>query len=170
MARHHTILVLTLSSALISCSGPPRFTSRAWEPADRPERIPAREPDVRSSHTRFDEIAGGLLGIRYRFGGRTTAGFDCSGLMQHIYDEYDGTRLPRTVDELYHVGDPVRRDEWRVGDLLFFEIRGSGPSHVGLYLGRDRFVHASPSEGVTIANLSDPYFERRYVGARRLGD
>jgi cell wall-associated NlpC family hydrolase len=169
MTWHRAIFLLTLSPAFLACSGPPRFTTRPYE---APELRPAsaRSDESAPSRSRFDEIVHGLLGTRYRYGGRSLQGFDCSGLVQHIYNEYDGTRLPRTVTELFDTGGPVRRDEWRSGDLVFFSTRGQEPSHVGIYLGRDRFVHASPGDGVTIASMQDPYYDRRYIGARRLLD
>lgn len=106
------------------------------------------------------------VGVPYRFGGNNPGGFDCSGLVQYSYSRA-GKRLPRTTGQLYSETRTVARHELRAGDLLFFTIEGK-MSHVGLYLGEQRFVHA-PSSGrtVTIASLSSPFYESAFARAGR---
>ncbi len=106
------------------------------------------------------------VGVPYRYGGTTTSGFDCSGLVQYAYSKA-GRRIPRTTTQQWRTLTPVERDELRIGDVLFFRIEGK-VSHVGLYLGERRFVHA-PSSGreVTIAALDSEYYRRALVRGGR---
>ncbi|MFY9631545.1 MAG: C40 family peptidase [Candidatus Cybelea sp.] len=106
-----------------------------------------------------------FLGVPYVFGGTSTSGFDCSGFVQHVFGLM-GISLPRTADAQYDVGRPTVGGP-RAGDLVFFDTYG-GVSHVGIYLGRGKFVHASSSHGVMVSKLSDSYWAARYVGAKRL--
>jgi peptidoglycan DL-endopeptidase CwlO len=105
-----------------------------------------------------------FLGVPYVFGGTTSAGFDCSGYVQHVFAMI-GIHLPRTADAQYYAGRRVRH--LRPGDLVFFQTYEPGPSHVGIYLGHGHFVHAS-SHGVMVSSLSNPYWANRYIGAKNL--
>jgi cell wall-associated NlpC family hydrolase len=106
-----------------------------------------------------------FLGVPYVFGGTTANGFDCSGYVQHVFGML-GIAIPRTADEQYDAGHRIVGG-MKPGDLVFFETYAPGPSHVGIYLGHGKFVHAS-SEGVMISKLSDSYWASRYIGAKRL--
>lgn len=106
-----------------------------------------------------------FLGVPYVFGGTSTAGFDCSGFVQHVFAML-GIGLPRTADAQYDAGRPAVGGP-HPGDLVFFDTYG-GVSHVGIYLGKGQFVHASSSHGVMVSHLSDSYWAARYVGAKRL--
>jgi cell wall-associated NlpC family hydrolase len=107
-----------------------------------------------------------FLGVPYAFGGTSSYGFDCSGYVQHVFAML-GVQIPRTADGQYYAGKRVR-GSMVPGDLVFFETYTSGPSHVGIYLGGDRFVHASSSHGVTVSNLHERYWSAHYLGAKRL--
>ncbi len=111
-------------------------------------------------------IASQQIGAPYRYGGSSPDGFDCSGLVQYSY-ALAGMRVPRTTGQLWSSTQSVRRDELRSGDVLFFSIDGK-MSHVGLYLGEQRFVHA-PSSGrtVAIASLETPYYRKAFIRAGR---
>jgi cell wall-associated NlpC family hydrolase len=106
-----------------------------------------------------------FLGVPYVFGGTSTAGFDCSGYVQHVFAML-GISLPRTADAQYDAGHRVVGG-MRPGDLVFFQTYAPGPSHVGIYLGSGKFVHASSSQGVTVSKLSEPYWAARFIGAKR---
>jgi murein DD-endopeptidase / murein LD-carboxypeptidase len=105
------------------------------------------------------------LGTRYRLGGTTKDGIDCSAFVQILYITQFGINLPRTAREQYDATDRISRTELKEGDLVFFNTQG-GVSHVGLYLQNNKFVHAS-SSGVTISDLFEPYWERRFIGVGR---
>ncbi len=106
-----------------------------------------------------------FLGVPYAFGGTSTSGFDCSGFVQHVFAML-GIALPRTADAQYDVGHRAVGGP-HPGDLVFFDTYG-GVSHVGIYLGGGKFVHASSSHGVMVSQLSESYWAARFVGAKRL--
>ncbi len=109
------------------------------------------------------------LGTPYKFGGTDRDGMDCSGFVQRVFREALGLELPRTVAAQWRFGKPVARDELAFGDIVFFCTKGGGvPTHSGIYIGAGRFAHASSSLGVTITPLSNPYWSKRYCGARRV--
>jgi cell wall-associated NlpC family hydrolase len=110
-------------------------------------------------------------GTRYRFGGNSKyKGFDCSGLVMRIYNDLKFGKLPHTSSGLYEMGQPVPMRDLRPGDLVFFKnTYRHGISHVGVFAGKNRFIHAMDHRhGVTVTLLSDPYFQLHYAGARRL--
>ena len=113
----------------------------------------------------------GLVGTPYRYGGNSPeGGFDCSGLVQFVFRDTAGIRLPRSTRELAAIDAPeVEQDELQPGDLLFFRTGGAGPSHIGIYVGEGRFVHA-PSTGGTVRLdlLGSTYWRNAYAGARRV--
>ena len=112
----------------------------------------------------------GMIGIRYTFGGRNPdTGFDCSGLVRYVFDRVTGRSLPHNSFEMARMGTSVSQDELQPGDLVFFNTRGQRFSHVGIYVGEGRFIHA-PSRGgrVHIVNMGDRYWVSRFNGARRL--
>jgi cell wall-associated NlpC family hydrolase len=108
------------------------------------------------------------MGTRYRLGGTTKAGIDCSAFMQVLFAGIYGIALPRTAREQYNNSQRISRTELKEGDLIFFNTTG-GVSHVGMYLQNNKFVHAS-SSGVTISDIFDEYWVRRFVGVGRVQD
>jgi cell wall-associated NlpC family hydrolase len=109
-----------------------------------------------------------MVGKPYRYSGSTPAGFDCSGLVQYSYRKA-GLDLPRETQTQRYLGQPVSRSHMRRGDLLFFDQEGKKHSHVGIYLGERRFVHA-PSSGKHVRNdsLDSPYWKKHLSEVRRL--
>lgn len=106
-----------------------------------------------------------LQGIPYVFGGTTRSGFDCSGFTKYVFSG-SGINLARTSYEQYASGTKVSKDQLQPGDLVFFSTYSQGASHVGIYIGNGRFIHAG-SNGVGITSLNDSYYASRYLGARR---
>lgn len=113
-----------------------------------------------------------LLDMPYRSGGRGPAtGFDCSGLVAHVYREGGGIAIQGTSAELGRQSRPIERSAMLPGDLVFFNTLGARHSHVGVYVGDGRFVHASnPRTGVRLDLLSNRYYAQRFEGAHRLLD
>jgi cell wall-associated NlpC family hydrolase len=111
----------------------------------------------------------GLLGVAYRFGESPDTGLDCSGLVRHVFQQVTGVTLPRTSKELSLIGNVVARRDLEPGDLVFFNTRRYDFSHVGIYLGDNRFIHA-PRRGreVEVAQLDSGYWRKSFNGARRL--
>jgi murein DD-endopeptidase / murein LD-carboxypeptidase len=106
------------------------------------------------------------FGTRYRYGGTTKGGIDCSAFVQVLFSSHYNIGMPRTAQNQYDATLRIAREELKEGDLIFFNTRG-GVSHVGIYLQNNKFVHASTSEGVTITDLEDSYWSRRIVGFGR---
>ncbi len=106
-------------------------------------------------------------GVRYRLGGSTKTGIDCSGFVQRTFREQFGLELPRSTYEQQEMGKPVVRTRLRSGDLVLFRA-GSTGRHVGIYIGNNQFVHASTRSGVMISNMDEPYWKKRYNEARRV--
>ena len=116
------------------------------------------------------QFALGLIGVEYRYGGETPErGLDCSGLIRYVFQQVTGVTLPRTAQEQSRIGARVELSDLRVGDLVFFNTRRFAFSHVGIYLGDNRFIHA-PRRGreVEVTTLSASYWQKHFNGARRL--
>ncbi|MGZ9031751.1 MAG: C40 family peptidase [Burkholderiaceae bacterium] len=111
-----------------------------------------------------------LLGTPYRYGGASPeSGFDCSGLVRHVFAAVLNRELPRRSEDISGVGEPVSRAELQPGDLVFFNTLRRAFSHVAIYVGEGRFVHAPARNGrVRIEGLDDRYWATRFNGARRL--
>jgi len=112
----------------------------------------------------------GLIGISYRMGGSTPqSGFDCSGMVRYVFQNALGLNLPRRAEEISRVGTKVDRSELKPGDLVFYRTLRKTFSHVGIYLGNNRFIHA-PHTGaaVRIDDMTESYWSARFNGARRI--
>jgi cell wall-associated NlpC family hydrolase len=131
------------------------------------QRASAQEPQAGTD----DDLVQTALryrGVPYRYAGTTTRGMDCSGLVFRALAMH-GIRAPHSSRALYSLGQPVSRAELQRGDLVFFHTRGRGISHVGIYIGEGRFVHASSGGGrVEVDRLDTGYYAQRFVGARRV--
>jgi SH3-like domain-containing protein len=129
------------------------------------------EESLKNEDIRYDiiEYAKTLLGIKYKYGGSTTKGFDCSGFVSYVFKKF-GITLERTSAGMAKGGDPVERNALKPGDLVFFDTNGglNSINHVGIYIGDGEFIHASSYQNkkVTINSLNDGYYRKTYMWAR----
>lgn len=144
------LLLLSLFFLFISCT-PPQKRSTV-------ESIPgSKRGDIVKS-------AEEMLGVKYRYGGTDPKGFDCSGLTSYAFRQH-GYTLPRSAGEQFKSGRRVSIQRAQPGDLVFFRISGSNISHVGLYVGDFRFIHAPrPGRKVTYEDIRMEYWRKRYAG------
>lgn len=126
---------------------------------------------VKSTASHSDNAAGilssarNLIGVPYKWGGTSPSGFDCSGFVDYVFRQ-SHIRLPRTVSSIWNYGIPISHPQ--PGDLVFFETYKKGPSHVGIYYGKGKFIHADADRGITISSMSLNYWQSRYLGAKRI--
>jgi len=123
-----------------------------------------RNVDVKS---RLMDQYASWKGVRYRLGGSSRNGIDCSAFVQRTFQEQFGLTLPRSTSEQQGSGKSISRNKLVTGDLVLFRA-GSTGRHVGIYIGNNQFVHASTSNGVMISNMDEPYWNKRYNEARRV--
>lgn len=126
-------------------------------------------PDFTSDNAKILKTkAFGFLGTRYRFGGTSRSGLDCSAFVQKVFSEME-VSLPRTAREQFERGESVARGDMQKGDLVFFRTYASFPSHVGIYLGDNKMIHASSKDRrVVISSVDTPYYRARFIGAKRI--
>lgn len=162
--RGYWILLTTLIVA--ACGSVPPV-------AEKPPASPTtteRRPNPKSNEVVL--FALGLIDTGYRFGGKNPeAGLDCSGMVSYIFNQATGLKVTGSAAEIARKGLPVDKSRLRPGDLVFFNTRNAPFSHVGVYIGDDRFVHAPSSTGrVRIDRLSAGYFAARFEAARSYFD
>lgn len=136
--------------------------------ADRPVDL-AKNLERTSGVNQLKQTAYSFLGARYRFGGNSRTALDCSSFIQQVFRDHN-INLPRTAREQFYVGTEVSRGDLRKGDLVFFQTYARFPSHVGIYLGNRKMIHASSRDRrVVISSMDTPYYLSRFLGARRIG-
>jgi cell wall-associated NlpC family hydrolase len=130
-----------------------------------------RTADSDAAAKKLTSYARSLVGIPYKYGGNSPdTGFDCSGFVGHVFRHTLGINLPRSSEEISHLGQAISTGNLRVGDLVFFNTLHRKFSHVGIYLGNDRFIHAPSSStgSVRTEDMRESYWNRHYDGARRI--
>lgn len=161
------LLLLSLLLLLSGCgllSGPPAV------PASASPKESARPADPRGHDIAL--FALGLIDTGYRFGGKNPeAGLDCSGMVSYVYENASGLRLAGSAADLARQGRAINNEELRPGDLVFFNTRNRPYSHVGIYIGNDRFIHAPNSNGrIRTESLTKSWFATRFEAARTYFD
>ncbi len=146
---------LLLMSVMVACAG-----KRHIEP---PKAVLSSDtPTVQKLYAQYNS----WRGVKYRVGGMSKQGVDCSGFVQLTYKQQFNKKLPRTTELLSTAGKPIKIKNLRPGDLVFFKT-GWSQRHVGIYVGKGEFMHASSSRGVRISNLTNPYWTDAYWMSRR---
>lgn len=162
-----TLPVLMLCACLLAaCSSTP--TRPAKSSSTMRPGPPISDPSAGLEEISIQAMS--LVGTPYRYGGNTPdSGFDCSGLVRYVVARTASVNLPRTTAEMGSRGAALSRSEVASGDLVFFNTTGHPQSHVGIYVGQNRFVHAPSSGGtVRLEDMTKSYWARRYTGARRV--
>lgn len=132
------------------------------------KEVTSTDPVSTAAGSGIEKTAAQYLGIPYRFGGDGSAGIDCSSFVQHVFREHQ-IALPRTAREQIKVGSEVPQGDLQKGDLVFFHTYASYPSHVGIYLGDGKMIHASSAKGeVTVSDMNTDYYRSRFIGAKRI--
>lgn len=168
------ILWLLVFVGLFSGCGPARRAIRHDQIAVPPNFYPIHSQQLgfRLSGTEDPRLIAEVsswLGVPYRYGGFSRAGADCSGFVWTVFRSAYNLDLPRTTEEQAWHTRKLRRRRLRVGDLVFFRTQSRWKiSHVGIYLGNDKFIHASTSRGVIVSDLDEPYYARTFVYGGRI--
>jgi hypothetical protein len=163
-----TGLFLCVSALTALCLSPARLAHSEPTPASSALRRDIPAPRLLNRRALLSRHAMSFRGARYRFGAANARVTDCSGLTMQLYRSV-GIKLPHSSRAQYHYGKPVKGTDLLPGDLLFFSTHGGGISHVGMYIGNGKMIHAAnPRKGVRIDLLSSRYYAKRLVGARRL--
>ncbi len=175
--RRLSIRVPLLSALVASMVVMTAATSAVAAPNDEPGPLLRAEKTLRSIGDKAKDSAAditsyalSLIGVDYRFGGNTPdQGLDCSGLIRYVFQQATGISLPRSARDQARVGESIKRDDLQPGDLVFFNTRRFQFSHVGLYIGDNRFIHAPSSGGsVEVTSLDNRYWQKAFNGARRI--
>jgi lipoprotein Spr len=147
------------------------FVSCSSGQARREEQIPAQRAGQSAlpRHEMLEAIMQ-VMSVPYLVEGSDQRGFDCSGFTSKVFGDVLHLLLPHSTVGQYALGKAVDQDNIRFGDLIFFQMEESGPSHVGIYVGDGLFAHASVSHGVTISLLTSEYYRQRLYGIRRISD
>jgi cell wall-associated NlpC family hydrolase len=162
-----TIAIFIMSFIAGGCASSLRVPQQPGGPHERPGVVQPAEPEP-SPGEKIVDIAEGMIGTPYRYGGETPqGGFDCSGLVFYSF-ERAGLKVPRTAAEQRKAAERVKREQLELGDLVFFRSSKGRIDHVGIYAGDGRFIHA-PNTGkvVSYAYLDDPYYQKHFVSAGR---
>ena len=182
-----SVEVAPLSTSAAPAAGTPKNSAQQVQPAFKNELLAAARTEIETAdrlqfkyallldteveavwNISLLKLMDEWFGTRYRLGGTSKTGIDCSALMQVFFTALYGVSLPRTAREQYQASRRISRTELKEGDLVFFNTTG-GVSHVGMYLQNNKFVHAS-SSGVTISDLFEDYWMKRFIGVGRMED
>jgi cell wall-associated NlpC family hydrolase len=159
--------LLVLASLLSGCASPGRISRNSLPESttSSPDTTPL---PAQNAELIFEAVS--LVGVPYRSGGNNPeTGFDCSGLVRYVFKTTLGQSLPHNAEEIGRLGLSIAPEQLRAGDLVFYNTQGKTNSHVGIYLGDQRFIHAPSERGVVrIENMNLPYWVQRFDGARRL--
>lgn len=163
--RYSLRQLLFLALAALALGGCASSGHMQPDSSQQPEPIPV-EASKSDKAQKLWQVFERYRGTLYEYGGTSSDGFDCSGFILTAYQEGLGKQLPRTTTQMLANGDVVHPGEIQPGDVVFFAIGGK-EQHAGIYMGGDRFIHASTSTGVTLSSISGYYWKGRLTQARR---
>lgn len=174
--RLTAILLSLISCACAAVEPAPQASSARLQPTIQLQadtQLASVAPSEGSWSDRAQEVlmnALSLTGIRYQYGGNSPeTGFDCSGFVRYVFHQAANLSLPRSALEISRLGAQVTKNELQPGDLVFFNTMRSAFSHVGIYVGNNRFIHApSSGGGVRVENMQQDYWLKRFNGAKRI--
>ena len=163
-------MILLLALSLVACQSTVRYTSGGdvYDPDVNNQPSSGEQSGSVVVPASMGKIIAGYLRTPYKSGGMNKDGIDCSGLIHVVYKQYNGTRLPVNSGKLFNNLRSVEYENIKYGDLIFFNLNGAGISHVGIYVGNQKFVHASKSRGVIISSMKENYYRNAFKGARRV--
>ncbi len=147
---------------------PPKKEIVAKKEALAKQKSPLDAPEMREpAKPKLKEVADSYLGVPYRWAGQSRKGMDCSGFIRTVFQQVYNVKLPHSSKELGKMGEAVNRSGLKKGDIVLF---GSvfGIHHAGIYMHGDQFIHSSTKRGVIYSSLSEPYYQSKYKGARRI--
>jgi peptidoglycan DL-endopeptidase LytE len=148
----------------------PNETYISAAPGGSADSDQANNSEASSTRLKLKQAGFDLIGERYRFGASGNGAFDCSGLVKSLFSKFN-IDLPRSSKEQFKQGQKVSKDELQIGDLVFFSSGGTQPTHVGIYVGDNKFLHAArKARQVVVSDLSKIWYTMRYLGARRVMD
>ena len=152
---YSALVMAVLSIVIVGCSSSKKVTKEQYD--DIPKN--AIEKEART-----------WLGTKYKYGGNTRNGIDCSGLVVEVFRSVMGIKLPRTSAEQQKYCKNINKSELHPGDLLFFATgkKKKSVTHVGIYIGDGRMIHASSSRGVIVSGINEAYYRRRYLSSGRI--
>jgi cell wall-associated NlpC family hydrolase len=171
----HLLLCFVIAFAATSCATADTIAGNEAMPTDEQAALSAHAvgeaPEkwsARASEVLMNALS--LSGIRYQYGGNTPdTGFDCSGFVRYVFKQATSLTLPRSAIAMSQLGKSVRKNELQPGDLVFFNTLKSAFSHVGIYVGNNRFIHSPRSGGVVrVESLETEYWSKRFDGATRM--
>jgi cell wall-associated NlpC family hydrolase len=174
--RHKLPMIVLAVALSTSLSG---LAASAWSAdIDSPFAVvdtPAAVTALQGLRERAADLAiraMGLIGIQYKYGGNSPEnGLDCSGLVRYVFKESRGATLPRTSEEISRIGQNVESHDLQPGDLVFYQTLRHAFSHVGIYLGDNKFIHSPAAGGaIRIESMDLAYWKKRFNGARRIND
>lgn len=176
--RHHSnqkmlkpILTISFIFLVSACASTARYKAikkSRQEQNQSQNNYSSRKRHDSKFNTQLENYIQDWIGVPYKYGGLGKNGIDCSGFTLTVFNDVYNYELPRTALDQYNSGRKISSTYLNEGDLVFFRgVRGTGIDHVGIYLSDDKFVHASTSVGVTISDLSEEYYAKRFVGACR---
>lgn len=164
MWLYHLVFIAALSASMSAFGTEPATLENAGQSQEKPDNAwSAWAHEILMN-------AFSLTGVKYKYGGSSPeTGFDCSGFVRYVFQQAANLTLPHGARALSQLGQNIQLDELRPGDLVFFDTLKSAFSHVGIYVGEGRFIHApSSGGGIHVVNMQEEYWAKRFNGARRI--